>query len=81
MLKAAEEGKIVLPDPTMGGVFPDLTNDNFWIKAQALGKVDSRVPSNCNSEVFYADSPEGCRLPVQASDLEILVYCLGMGIL
>lgn len=74
-------GKIVLPDPTMGGVFPDLTNDNFWIKAQALGNVDSRVPSNCNADVFYADSPEGCRLPVQASDLDILVYFLGMGIL
>jgi hypothetical protein len=74
-------GKIILPDPTMGGVFPDLTNDNFWIKVQALGDVESRVPSSCNAEVFYADSPEGCRLPVQASDLDILVYFLGMGIL
>jgi hypothetical protein len=76
---SALTGKVVFPDPTMGGIFPDLTNDNIWFKARSLGNIKSRV--DCpEPSPDYAPSLE-CKLPVKPSDLDILIYFLGMGIL
>lgn len=36
-------GKITFPDPTFGGVFPGLTNANFWI---VLDKLSQESPDN-----------------------------------
>ena len=73
-------GLVVFPDPTLGGLFPDLTNANFWPTMKALQDVRNRVPAECSSSMPYAgSSPSGCKLPVNPSDLDILVYFLGMG--
>lgn len=71
-------GKVVFPDPTMGGIFPDLTNANFWPKAKSLLGVRSRVRDECAGAPLNG-APAGCGLPVKPSDLDILVYFLGLG--
>lgn len=81
-------GKVTFPDPTMGGIFPDLTNQNIWSKVESLEDVHTRVPDACLSDEppFDPDFPEReawepCRMPVSPSDLDLLVYYLGMGFL
>jgi len=72
-------GLVIFPDPTLGGVFPDLTNADFWETAQSLRSVRDRVLNECRSPVMYqGSSPPGCHLPFKPSDLDILVYFLGM---
>ncbi|MDQ3000739.1 MAG: hypothetical protein M3Y08_05715 [Fibrobacterota bacterium] len=72
-------GKIVFPDPTMGGIFPDLTNANFWPTVQSLRTVESRVNLGCGGPGFYDEfsktwiEADKCRMPVLPSDLDILM--------
>lgn len=79
------QGKVLFPDPTMGGIFPDLTNQNIWSKVDSLQFVHSRVPDACTTSNppddpnFPQVTPqEPCRMPVSPSDLDLLVYYLGM---
>ncbi len=79
-------GKVLFPDPTLGGIFPDLNNQNFWSMVDSLRFVHSRVPDGCTTSNppddpnFPSPAPaEPCRMPVSPSDLDLLVYYLGMG--
>jgi hypothetical protein len=79
-------GKVIFPDPTMGGIFPDLTNQNIWSKVESLRGLHSRVPDACTSNEPPLDPnfpepavTEPCRMPVSPSDLDVIVYYLGMG--
>src|SRR6185295_14780125 len=46
------KGKIIFRDPTFGGVFPDLTNDNIWEYVQSLEKVKDQVTTVCPSKTI-----------------------------
>ncbi|MEO6096438.1 MAG: hypothetical protein ABIW76_12345 [Fibrobacteria bacterium] len=72
-------GKVVFPDPTLGGIFPDLTNANFWATVESLRDVESRVSGDCSGTDPSHPPVAGCRLPVKPSDLDILLYFLQMG--
>ena len=74
-------GKVIFPDPTLGGIFPDLTNQNFWQKVDSLNLIQSRVPNSCD-ENYSSDMVgplEPCKLPTSPSDLDLLVYYMGVG--
>jgi hypothetical protein len=64
---AALTGKIVFPDPTFGGVFPGLTNENIWSNIQALNGSGARIEETCDA------SGENCvrSLPNNPSDLDV----------
>lgn len=72
-------GKIIFPDPTMGGVFPDLTNQNFWIKMDSLRFIENRIPKSCSSDTIPAVEDEPCELPDSFSQLDLVVYFLNGG--
>jgi hypothetical protein len=59
-------GKVVFPDPTFGGVFPGLNNDNIWSTMQSLDDVGPR-------QVVTCDENGSCRsgLPDNPSDLDV----------
>jgi hypothetical protein len=64
---AALTGKIVFPDPTFGGVFPGLNNDNIWSTMQSLDAVGPRLNEKCDQ------FGENCirELPNNPSDLDV----------
>jgi len=41
------KGLVYFRDPTFGGIFPDLTNDNIWEIIQSLNNVQPRLMRNC----------------------------------
>ncbi len=74
---AALTGKVVFPDPTFGGVFPGLNNDNFWSTIQSLDAVGPRLNEKC-------DATGACthELPNNPSDLDVWAhYLFWVGIL
>lgn len=64
-LAGALTGKIVFRDPTFGGVFPELTNDNIWTVVQSLDEVGPRLEEKCGEH--------GCEpvLDNNPSDLDV----------
>ncbi|MEO6096441.1 MAG: hypothetical protein ABIW76_12360 [Fibrobacteria bacterium] len=64
---AALTGKIVFPDPTFGGVFPGLTNENIWSNIQSLEWAGARIEVKCD------EFGENCvrSLPNNPSDLDV----------
>lgn len=74
------KGKIILRDPTFGGILPGQTNDSFWDHVSAIGKAPgSRVKRECGE----VDHPGGwtewkCTrtLPPNPSDLDYMDYYL-----
>ncbi|MDB5105630.1 MAG: putative lipoprotein [Fibrobacteres bacterium] len=69
---AALTGKVVFRDPTFGGAFPELNNDNIWSTIQSLDKVGPRLNEKCG--------PDGqeCthELPDNPSDLDVWAHYL-----
>ncbi len=63
-------GKLVFRDPTFGGVFPELTNDNIWININSLGKVHPRHNQECTSDSLQFICKDV--LPSNPSDLDLL---------
>ena len=79
------KGKITFPDPTMGGVFPDLTNDNIWETVSQLeeGFEDAQYDKGCSSEgslysgIGYEVCREGSPLfPTNPGDISYLSYLI-----
>jgi hypothetical protein len=68
---AALTGKVVFPDPTFGGVFPGLNNDNIWSTMQSLDAVGPRINETC-------DENGNCtrELPNNPSDLDVWAHYL-----
>lgn len=65
------QGRVLFPDPTFGGVFPGLSNENIWAKLSALGDVEASRDSVC--------APGGTckpKLPRNPTDLDYIVYYL-----
>jgi hypothetical protein len=68
------KGKVVFRDPTFGGVFPGLTNDNIWSTIESLDQVESRTQRVCPD---YPDmGPCILVLPSNPSDLDYFEYNL-----
>ena len=74
-------GKIVYPDPTVGGIFPNLTNDNVFEYIGALEDVQPYEAMSCR-DIFNARGDwidERCTvrpLPENPSDLDRLAYII-----
>lgn len=68
-------GRITFPDPTFGGVFPGLTNENFWPTLKSLLGERSEVARDCPA---HAPEGPGCawKLPPNPSDLDLIDYYL-----
>lgn len=66
------KGKIVFKDPTFGGVFPTLTNENIWTKIEEHGNSKFSIHIQCDEE------GENCvhKLPENASDLDVWTHYL-----
>jgi hypothetical protein len=75
-------GKILFRDPTFGGIFPDVTNGNFWDHVESISHVETRTERNCDY-VYDANGYEQWKctrkLPVNPSDLDYLVFALYWG--
>lgn len=75
-------GKIVFRDPTFGGIFPEVTNGNFWEHVESISHVETRTERNCDYQTG-ADGYEmwKCtrKLPTNPSDLDYLVFTLYWG--
>jgi hypothetical protein len=75
-LSGALTGKVVFRDPTFGGVFPDLNNDNIWSKIESLqGTQGPRLDEVCETDPY---GEPRCRkaLPSNPSDLDVWSYHL-----
>ena len=71
----ALKGKIIFPDPTFGGIFPSLTQNNIWETIEALNTIEARQECKTVNNGYYtysdcANSP----LPSNPSDLDVLTY-------
>ncbi len=64
-------GKIVFKDPTFGGVFPDLNNDNIWSTMQSLDYSGARIDEHCD-----ADGKCTQEIPNNPSDLDVWAHYL-----
>jgi hypothetical protein len=69
--------KIVFPDPTFGGVFPQLTNTSIWTTLSNLENIHPRRA--CSDNGVYNSSWGECTaghtvLPQNPSDLDVLTY-------
>lgn len=64
-IAGALTGKIVFRDPTFGGLFPELTNENIWTVVQSLDGVGPRLEEKCGEH--------GCEpvLDNNPSDLDV----------
>jgi hypothetical protein len=82
-------GKVVFPDPTFGGVFPGLTNENFWSTlAQFEEGIDESVFMDCEETLVqdpyypeYSYTERQCtpKYPGDnAGDLALFAYYIGM---
>ncbi|MEO6095209.1 MAG: hypothetical protein ABIW76_05880 [Fibrobacteria bacterium] len=70
------DGKIVFRDPTFGGIFPELTNENIWTKVHSLQNVSDRVERTCKSDEWGYEYDCKKLLPPHPSDLDYIVYSL-----
>jgi hypothetical protein len=68
---AALTGKIVFRDPTFGGMFPELNNDNIWATMSSLNHVGPRLNETCDE---YGQCTT--ELPNNPSDLDVWVHYL-----
>lgn len=66
--------RVQFPDPTFGGIFPGLTNQNIWPTLKSLTSQGFQPKSDCGGGV---ESPCDGTLPDNPSDLDILDYYLG----
>jgi hypothetical protein len=76
-------GKVVFPDPTFGGIFPDLTNENIFDYVESLEDISPYNARECE-DVRVKDEEYGghywewrCTtnpLPNDPSDLDRLLY-------
>ncbi len=71
------KGKVVFRDPTFGGLFPGLTQDNIWSTIKSLETVKPRTREVC-TETMEGDwnYRRECRLEkavVNPSDLDLLI--------
>lgn len=64
-------GKIVFKDPTFGGVFPDLNNDNIWSTMQSLDYSGARIDEHCNADGVCTEE-----IPNNPSDLDVWAHYL-----
>jgi hypothetical protein len=71
---AALTGKVVFPDPTFGGVFPGLNNDNIWSTIQSLDAVGPRLDETCDQNGICTR-----KLPDNPSDLDVWARYLFWG--
>jgi hypothetical protein len=69
---AALTGKIVFRDPTFGGVFPGLTNDNIWSTIQSLDAVGPRLGDHCDESGLECTR----EIPNNPSDLDVWAHYL-----
>lgn len=70
------DGKIIFRDPTFGGIFPELTNDNIWSKIHSLENVTDRVQRTCEYDEMTWNETCTKMLPANPSDLDYIVYSL-----
>lgn len=82
----ALETKIIFPDPTFSGVFPELTQANIWNVINSLKTVEPRAKQICD-EVITPDGyyTNNCRMVKVSdpSDLDLLIstsYLMNGGI-
>lgn len=78
---ASLNGKIVFPDPTFGGVFPNMTNSNIWSVIKSLNTVKARVMCKDSEDygLEYGECWSSDRiLPTNPSDLDVLNYYLSL---
>ncbi len=74
------KGKVIFPDPTFGGVFPDFTNDNIFDYVESLEDIEPYDATTCEEtrdENGYWD--EECTvnpLPTNPSDLDRLIFVI-----
>lgn len=68
---AALTGKIVFKDPTFGGVFPDLNNDNIWSTIQTLEYSGARINEHCDENGVCTQE-----IPNNPSDLDVWAHYL-----
>jgi len=78
-------GKVIFPDPTFGGLFPDLNQSNIWTYFNGLELQENKFAcKDGNTTRYYNDkydAPYGaeCKLvhpAANANDLEVLNYWL-----
>ena len=65
-------GKIFFKDPTFGGVFPDLNNDNIWSTIQSLQNSGANFDEKCDK------MGNNCikEIPKNPSDLDVWAHYL-----
>jgi len=68
------KNKIIFPDPTFGGVFPGLTNDNIWATIHSLDLIKARRACDANGLDYWGDCSGSKILPTNPSDLDVLTY-------
>jgi hypothetical protein len=68
---AALTGKIVFKDPTFGGVFPGLNNDNIWSTIQSLDYSGARIDEHCDANGKCTQE-----IPNNPSDLDVWAHYL-----
>ncbi len=72
----ALKNKIVFRDPTMGGIFPGLTNDNIWSTIKSLETVEPRSKEVCeevwDENGFYEYKCELIKAK-NPSDLDLII--------
>jgi hypothetical protein len=81
-------GKIFWRDPTFGGIFPNLTNENFWETLNSFEEIETRTWKCEEVEVPFGTDPdtgevltyieEDCfrMKPENPSDLDLLVWVI-----
>ncbi|NLB63411.1 MAG: hypothetical protein GX801_04810 [Fibrobacter sp.] len=65
------KGKIVFPDPTFGGVFPDFNNDNIFTYLEEIAEIETKLICEEEDDWGYCYS---YKLPKNPSDLDVLSY-------
>jgi len=79
---ASLANKIIFPDPTFGGIFPDMTQEKLWTTIASLETIEARglVCEEYTYTNYYGDirTYEECykELPNNPSDLDLLNYYL-----